>query len=318
MLLRVVKKLSSLFLKGYNLFMNRVGFFSSINEHIKKGDTLFILGNGPSLNEHLENSCSIIASNPCVCVNHFVSTDFYSLIRPCIYVLADPIIFLSVLPKNHRDKAEAMWRNLLDRTRWNMDLIVPSQYRNNKRIQEIAKNKFINVLFCNMFDCSFYSNKQSQFKLFNRNLLSVPAQTVLNMAIYLAIFWQYKNIILLGADTSWHEDMRVDQKTNQVYFEDKHFYETKIRLVYLNSEETVPIKFHEELLNISNAFKSYWLLHEYAEYNSVSVFNASGKSWIDAFERKTLEEMFEVKQGPYVGENDKTSFEEIDSKNTKE
>jgi hypothetical protein len=83
----------------------------------------------------------------------------------------------------------------------------------------------------------------------------------------------------------------VDQKTNQVYLEDKHFYGQKRMPLYLDSDNTISQKFHEELQGIINAFKFYWFLREYAEYNSVSVFNASGKSWIDAFERKTLEEL---------------------------
>lgn len=296
MVKKIIKQLiPPLFLKLTSTYRNKARFYSTIHKHEKKGNTLFILGNGPSLKEQLENSCSIIASNPCVCVNTFVSSDFYSIIKPCIYVLADPGLFDMPLAEHCRDRVEAMWKDLFDKTNWNMDLVVPSQFRNNERIRQMVKNNFISILFCNMLNCSFYLNKKSQFKLLNRNLLSTPAQTVLNMAVYLAIFWRYKDIILLGADTSWHEDMKVDQKTNQVYIDDEHFHDSRKGLlmpIYDSRKGLIrPGKLHEGLQTVCIALESYWLLREYADYNSVSIYNASTKSWIDAFERKTLEEL---------------------------
>jgi hypothetical protein len=124
-----------------------------------------------------------------------------------------------------------------------------------------------------------YENKIYQFDLYNKNKISVPAQTVLNTAVYLAVFWRYKNIVLIGADTSWHEELQVDQETNILYFDDEHFYETK---------QSIPSKIHEQFFCLARVFENYCLLREYADYNSVSVFNASEKSWIDAFERKKL------------------------------
>jgi hypothetical protein len=137
-----------------------------------------------------------------------------------------------------------------------------------------------------------FHNKKEQFKLFNKNKLAVPAQTVLNTAVFFAIFWRYKNIVLIGADTSWHEEINVDQKTNELFYESNHFYGTERKKAYSDVERKTPGKVHEEFYAIGNALKLYWLLREYAEFNSVRVFNASAKSYIDAFERIPLDDFY--------------------------
>jgi hypothetical protein len=287
-----------IFLKLFYLLNNKPSYpstitpyYSTVKTHKKTADTIIVIGNGPSLKEQLETSLDFFSSNICICVNNFVLTEYYTKVKPRIYILIDSAYFITSNDPEKEQEHLSTFNNLYSKTTWNIDFIVNSKYKNNDRILLLIKNQNINVLFINQDDHNNYLSKEEQYKLFNENKISVPAQTVLNTAIYLGIFWRYKNIILIGADTSWHEDIRVDQKTNQVYFEDKHFYDTKRRLIYSDTERTIPIKLHEELQNISNALRSYWLLREYAEYNSVSVFNASGKSWIDAFERKTLEEL---------------------------
>ena len=274
--------------------VKNVNFFSSIHKHVKKGDTIFILGNGPSLKEQLENSWSIMASSPCICVNSFVDTDWYTKIKPCVFVLMDPVWFLSDRSKiadPMRNKVETVFQNLFDKTEWNMDLIVPSYNTNCEHLKQLEKNPFINILYVNVLNCSSYSNKKSMFELFNKNMLAAPALNVLNTATYLAIFWKYEKIILIGADSSWLEELSVDQKTNVVYTEQKYFFGTLKRFCNIDSEYATPAKLHETLFYIRGAFEAYWLLREYADFNSVSVFNASKKSWIDAFERKSLEEL---------------------------
>ena len=268
-------------------------FLSSIHEHMKKSDTILILGNGPSLKQQLDNNISILSSYPLICVNHFVSTSYYCKIKPSIYVLADPNLFLENPPPSLFEVNENMWKNLYELTSWKIEIIIPSQFKDNYRIKYISKNNYIKILFYNnMIDLIDYKNKDTQFKYFNKNKLKTPAQTVLNTAVFLAIFWKYKNIVLLGADTSWHKELNIDQDTNKLYIYDEHFYDNKKRFIYKDMEETIPIKLHEEFRAICIALENYWLLRDYAKYNSVTVYNASSVSWIDAFERISLDKFF--------------------------
>jgi hypothetical protein len=50
-------------------------------------------------------------------------------------------------------------------------------------------------------------------------------------------------------------------------------------------EETEVFKMHEFLKNLSGMFAGYIELENYAKYLGAKVYNASGKSYIDAFER---------------------------------
>jgi hypothetical protein len=281
-------------LQTIKAFKNKCNFYSTIHGHIKTSDTILVLGNGPSLKKQLEESLLLLKSVPCICVNHFVQTEYYTQIRPRVYVLADPNFFIPVAIQDTEEKNMKTWRDLTAKTSWNMDVIVSSQYRNNDRLGKLKTNSYINILFINMYDCAIYWSKKKQFELFNANKIFAPSQTVLNTAVYLAIFWRYKNIVLLGADTSWHEEIRVDQKTNELFYESVHFYGTKRKKCYKDAEQTIPVKVHEEFYGTGKAFELYWLLREYAEFNSVKVFNASAKSYIDAFERMSLDDIQKI------------------------
>ena len=265
-------------------------FYSTIDKHIKTSDTIIILGNGPSLKLELDKHLDYFKLKTCLCVNYFVLTDFYSIIKPKIYLLMDPNLFITNNNIKNEEGATQIFKELLSKTTWNMDLIVGSRYINNKIVLSLSKNTNINILFINQEDINKYGTKEEQFKLFNLNKIAVPAQNVINTAVYLGIFWRYKNIIMIGADTSFHEEIMIDQITNTLYIEDKHFYGTKKRLIYKDDKQTVPFKIHELFQCFTNVFNNYWLLREYADYNLVKVFNASSKSYIDSFERITIEE----------------------------
>lgn len=265
-------------------------YYSTINTHSKTTDTLFVLGNGPSLKGQLEGRLEIFASYTCICVNHFVLTGYYTKIKPRFYLLIDPALFIPVLDQEIEKKNLSMFDNLFSKTAWNIDLIVNSYHRNNERILSLQRNPYINVLFINFNPAGTFHSNEERFNLYNKNRIPPPAQTVLNTAVYLGIFWRYKNVVLVGADTSLHEDLMVDQKTNALYIGDKHFYGTERRKSYKDDRQSIPFKIHEYLLCVVRMFENYWLLRDYADFNSVKVFNASANSYIDAFERITLDE----------------------------
>jgi hypothetical protein len=294
--IRYIKFLLSVRKQLPRVLKNKKQFYSTIHLHKKESDTIFILGNGPSLKHQLDNpdSSLLLTSNTCICVNCFVLTEYYNKIKPKIYLLVDPALFLPVSIKEIEDEVLAVWNNLFEKTTWNIEVIVSSQFRNNDRVCRLKENKNINILFFNQTDCSVYRGETERFKLFNENKLSVPAQTVLNTAVYLGIFWRYKNIVLIGADTSWHEEFRVDQKTNELFTERRHFYNTKKVRAYRDDQRTIPAKIHEEFYCVTRVFELYWFLREYAKFNSVKVFNASTKSYIDAFERISLDAFYQT------------------------
>lgn len=256
------------------------------NEH--QGDRMIVIGNGPSLNKTIELYESQLHKADCIMVNFSANSDLYEKIKPSFYLLVDPAFYQ--MPNHHYDSLCALFDAIVTKTTWPMKIIMPKCAQGCYAKERFKGNPNLEVLFYE--DDWQLPTDMSKFEAWDKNLISPPAQTVLNTAVWLSVYWGYKETYLVGADTSFLADLRVDQETNILYTEDTHFYSNKE--MYGNSYDNVrqrrPIgtKLHEELLAIETALKDYWDMKEYAEWKGVKVYNASEYSWIDAFERKKL------------------------------
>lgn len=305
----VIQLLGKFFLLPFLRFFYSVfGFFtfrkikhiSTISKFKKEQNRLFILGNGPSLNKSIEKYRKILSCSECIAVNHFCETQYFEELKPSIYVVADPnchIIDINTLSEYYRKILIKMVSALKTKTKWKLRMIIPDFGMNGFLYQNLKDVSNISFLFYNTFSFSFFDEtygfsvlEKKIIKNWDKNLISLPAQTVLNTSLSLGIYWRYKEIYLMGADTSWVELLRVDQENNMLYTEDTHFYGVIKKPLYADVNGKIPEKMHKELRSISNAFYLYWQLKRYADSVGVSVFNASEYSLIDAFPRKKPEE----------------------------
>lgn len=278
---------------GKNLLKKRTGskrpYISTINQIEKKSDSICILGNGPSLKETFNKYLDVLKTKECIVVNFFCKTDYYNIIKPKFYLLADPAFFgdTETYSDDLKQRIISFWDVFLSKTDWDINLIVPDYAKNTNFGQKCSTNTFVHLFYYNTSDNS-KNTDQSKFELWDKNLIDVPAQTCLNTCLYIGIFLRYKEIYLVGADTNWVELLHVDQKTNEVYTMDSHFYGTVRRTLYADTESKIPQKLHDELFCIGNSLEAYWELNSYSEYAGVKVYNASEYSLIDAFERRNL------------------------------
>lgn len=167
-----------------------------------------------------------------------------------------------------------------------MNMCLPIAAKRSEFVQQIILNPNINVYYFNSYgDNTQLADTAFKFKLWDYNLISWLAQTVINTAVQMAINLRYDEIILVGADTSWHTTYEMDQETNTLYTIDSHFYGHKKIPVFEDSECMIHAKLNQELSSVANALKGYCILEQYAKYAGVKVYNASEFSWIDAFER---------------------------------
>lgn len=270
-------------------------YISTIDKIEKNSNTLIVIGNGSSLQETFEKNKEKIKSCDSIVVNHFCETKYYKELQPKYYLLADPAFFGNIdsYAEWLQEKIRKFIVSIVNNTTWNLNLIVPSSAFGSDFVEKCKENKYIQLYYYNSFDTCNYDDTK-KFCLWDKNLLSVPAQTCLNTSLWLGIFLRYKEIYLIGADTTWIELLHVDQVTNEVYTIDSHFYGQKKRNLYKDIEAKIPVKLHEELDSISNALKNYWELKDYAEYAAVKVYNASEYSLIDAFERKKLSDRKDI------------------------
>ena len=269
-------------------FNNSVPSCSTINTIKKSSNSLIILGNGPSLKFDLNSNMDYINKYDCMAVNHFCETEAYLKVKPKFYLLVDPDYFGNFLSYEVelKNKIENFINLLVNRTTWEMSLILPDYSNNSLFLESISKNTKIKVFyFCNRE----YDFKYADFKNWDLNITTVPSQTCINTCLYLGIFLRYEKIFLIGVDTNWIHEIEVDQKTNQPYLLDEHFYSKRKMVLYKNYKTKKDVvMLHEQLYNEARVFEYYWDLKKYSEYANVKVYNASKYSMIDAFERSGI------------------------------
>jgi hypothetical protein len=250
---------------------------------------IYILGNGPSFRQSLEKKISELSNpnNAVMVVNGFVCSDEFIEIRPEYYLFLDPLF------SNYDGNAENCtikvisdtYQHLVEKVDWQMHLLVPATAMKNHYFKTIPqKNPHIKISFYNYVVASGFES--ISFWLYKKQLAMPQCQNVLGACIMNAINMQFKEIILLGADHSWHEQISINDN-NEVEVLDKHFYNPKgLKINQAHrSNDHKKYGIHTFFMSISKAFLTYKNIATYAIYRNVKVINSSEKSYIDAFER---------------------------------
>lgn len=255
----------------------------------RKGDKLIVIGNGPSLSKTIELYSDIMCGTECVMVNFSANTALFEIIKPSIYMLVDPAYY--EIPVHLRDALMALYEAIVSKTTWSMTIVMPRSAQDSYAAKRFRENANLNILFFE--DGGNLPLDKNLFEAWDNNIVPPPGQTVLNTAVWLSIYWGYKETYIVGADSSIL-DLRMDQQTNELFTIDTHYYQnTDMYNDMKISEDNAHIrKCHttmpEEMYNIYLAHKDYWDLRRYADWKGVKVYNASEYSWVDAFERKKL------------------------------
>ena len=257
-----------------------------MREH--NGERMVVIGNGPSLNMSIELYEQQIKESDIIMVNFAAMTDLFLKLRPSVYLLVDPGWF-----NPSPSLVESCTRcvdTIVSRTHWPMTIVMPKAAQHGYFVAKFKENSNIDVLYYE--DGWQIPDGMTQFEAWDKNIICPPAQTVLNTAVWLSIYWEYKETYIIGADTSFVADLHVDQETNIVYSIDTHFYSNDQLPVddydKKNHRRTFGTKLYEEYFTAGIALRDYWAMREYADWKGVKVYNASEYSWIDAFERKKL------------------------------
>ena len=260
----------------------RCRHFSTLNTYCPSSRKLFVLATGPSLTIDQEKYKSDIADNDVLVMNQFVESDVFERIRPEIYLLVDMLYFrdLDLLQPIVREKMERLREALLRKVRWPMVLIVPDVAKESDLLNVIKGNSCIKVVYYNSRPPLAY-NRIGLF-LLSKGYVSPPAQTVACVAACLGVLLKYDEIWMLGIDTSMHTMMRVDQKTNEMYIENSHFYGKKREPIFNAGN---PAKASYWLGCASRMLAGYEVVRKLADYSGVHVINATSFSWVDSLER---------------------------------
>lgn len=166
-----------------------------------------------------------------------------------------------------------------------MKIIIPHG-ADKSILEEYIKNSNIKIITINTL--SINSNKYSKPMkfLFDIGLYGPPQINVLLYGIYLAIIADYKTINILGADLSFHNDVEVNQDTNDLFITYRHFNEKDTVEILKKNPEKIESFRMSELLDLSaRTFYAHEILNSYANDKGVKIINYSSFSLIDTYAR---------------------------------
>ncbi len=133
------------------------------------------------------------------------------------------------------------------------------------------------------------SNAKGAFAycLFDSGYFAPGGMNVLIYAVYLAIQARYKEIIIYGADLSFHKDIDVDPETNDLINKFEHFYgEKNYEVLKQNPQKVKKFTMYEIMDTTAKTFFAHDVLSGYAKKLGIKVLNKSSYSLIDAYDRK--------------------------------
>ena len=182
-----------------------------------------------------------------------------------------------------------LFNTLAEKTKWKLKFFISTEAKKHKRWQEIlGKNKNIEIIYINLTPIEGF--KKFMYRNFDKARGMPRPHNIMIPAIFTALRLQAKNILLAGVDHSWLKELHVNNE-NKVLVYNQHFYEKETKAKQFDYGGQRYVKLHEILYTLSEAFKSYHILKEYADYKQTEIFNLTENSFIDAFNRANFEEL---------------------------
>lgn len=253
---------------------------STVSKVASSDDSIIIMGNGPSLNDAIENSFDKLTTIPTLAVNFAANAPQFTQLRPRYYVLADPHFFVATDDVNVKKLM-----NNLSSIDWTMTLFVPFEA---KKRGFVIDNENVKVEYFNFLAVEGFEWLENWAYASGRGM--PRPRNVLIPSIMIAMKLGYGNIYVTGADHSWTKTLLVNER-NEVVSIQPHFYkedeqeQKRIKVDYLK----YPL--HQIIYSFYVAFKAYHKIQRYALHRGVKVYNSTPESFIDAFPRKSLSDI---------------------------
>lgn len=249
-----------------------------------------VFGNGPSLNGDIREILDALVNLDTFCVGRFAESDLYKPIKPKYYVFADSMWWSSHAPQKTIEIRNRLFGIIVNETDWDLKILVPFEAEMYfKRVFSDIPN--ISISYYN--NVPLWGDSRIIHALFDLDLGMPAAQNVLIAGLFLAIRRGYKKIVILGADHSWHETLGLDD-LNRVCLKDRHFYdkEAVMKPFTMDGSDEKIFTMDKLFHAIGRMFEGYWQISAYAKKQNVQIINASSVTYIDAFKRMRVVEVF--------------------------
>ena len=247
--------------------------------------SVIILGTGPSFKTTIENHLAELLSHDTIGLNHFAEKEEFSLIKPKHYVIGAPELWNDKLDQKYLDRSKKLFTALAENTHWPMQLFIGISGKGFSMLKLFDGHKNITVKYYNR--TAVEGNNFIRHKMFDWQLGMPRPHNVMIPSIMISLWLGYKKIILVGADHSWHEQIKVDD-ANNVLLDQKHYFSKKENWKPMHYAGQRSRLMHEVFEKLTLAFKGYHIINNYASKRNVEIINASEKSYIDAFSRTSF------------------------------
>ena len=249
--------------------------------HFSNPDELLILANGPSLKRTVEESADFVRGKTLLAVNFCVTSPMFEQLKPELYLIADPLFW--IVP----EKREQLFRTMAEKITWDMNFLVPARALKNKEWQPLlAGNPHIRLYIYNTTPIEGFQGFCNW--IFSKGWGVPRPHNVLIPSIAMGIRLPFKKIYLAGADHSWLPEITVTDD-NVVLMHQKHFYDqNKSKAATVTQENLHSARLYTILYHMYVAFKSYFVLEDYARSRGKEVINVTPGSYIDAFKRMKI------------------------------
>lgn len=224
-------------------------------KNCKKGESCFILGNGPSLKnvdlQQLKNkdtfTCNMFYKDKNL--NGFFST-YYAALDPNMY-LDDNLQYIKEISDHYPSMKFFLKLKAEKLKNWDDSRVY---YVYTKKFQEHDR-----------IDCNLTGNLTA-------------ASDIVTHCIQIAIYMGYKNIYLLGADFSNYAQLKTTHFSADYPGDDK---------------ETKNVSMGADALNAAREHFHHYALRTYADKHGINIINLTPNSLIDAYKRDTLEHILQ-------------------------
>ena len=256
-----------------NVFVRNALTSPKIPSHLITTGNIVVLGNGPSLQADFDKLCALTVDNQFFAVNNFAQSDKFNQVKPIAYIFMDDYFINEPAHPDWQKTRTNTFKSLNEKVTWPMILFVPSQCNINFLRSKI-KNKQIKIH--RIYTAQYLSKNPIINHIHYKSGIFGPFQgNVLIYAIFISLRSKIKNISIYGADMNFHENVNVDQNTNELYINFDHFYgRTKQEAFKKNPMKEEPFSIKNFELTMQT-FQAHYQLSLYAKRKNINVINKS-------------------------------------------
>lgn len=251
---------------------------------LHKGESVYILANGPSLNNEITELINVNAPlNKSLVVNFFVESSLFTQIKPMYYCLADPLFNREDLLT---ERTKGVYKLLNYTVTWPMTLFVWKEAE--KMVSKLISNPNIKVVCLSILLFRGFESKRYEYYKKGKSVPSYVNVTI--MALYALLNMGFSTIYLYGVDHSFLAGMCVNDD-NRLCIVDKHFYGTE-KKEFPPKQDGSLWKMKDFVYDKYLTFVEHEVMRGYADYLGAKIINCTKDSWIDAYIRKSQLDSF--------------------------